>query len=78
MIERAAPIEAIDGIIVDWIDGILRSGRRAIRLQKRLVRQWEDRPLSEAIQLGIDCFRDAYTTDEPSIFMRKFLDPKKR
>ncbi len=77
LIERAAPADAVEGIVSEWLDGILRAGRRAIRLQKRLIRQWEDKPLGEAIKLGIACFRDAYTTDEPAIFMRRFLDRKK-
>jgi hypothetical protein len=46
---------------------------RAVRLQKRLIRQWEDLPLAAAVQAGIDAFAEAYGTDEPSTAMREFL-----
>jgi hypothetical protein len=48
-----------------------------VRRQKRLVRQWEELPLSGAIVAGIDAFAAAYATDEPRAAMRKFLTAKK-
>ena len=56
-----------------WIGKLLTSAPRAVRLQKRLIRQWEDLPLSGAIAAGIDAFAAAYETDEPRVTMRKFL-----
>ena len=47
------------------------------QLQKRLIRQWEDLPLSDAIAAGIDAFAAAYETDEPRVTMRKFLAAQK-
>jgi hypothetical protein len=48
-----------------------------VRLQKRLIRQWEDLPLSDAIRAGVDAFGAAYETDEPRTTMRKFLAAQK-
>ena len=48
-----------------------------MRLQKRLIREWEDLPLSAAIAAGIDAFAAAYATDEPRTAMRKFLATRK-
>jgi hypothetical protein len=48
-----------------------------VRLQKRLIREWEDRPLSAAIAAGIDTFAAAYATEEPRTAMRKFLAARK-
>jgi hypothetical protein len=30
-------------------------------------------PLSQAIQAGVDAFRDAYLEDEPQVYMQRFL-----
>jgi enoyl-CoA hydratase len=55
----------------------LTSAPRAVRLQKRLIRQWEDLPLAGAIAAGIDAFGAAYATDEPRATMDKFLAAQK-
>ena len=39
------------------MESILASGPRAVRLQKALITEWEDLPLRQAIQRGIDSFR---------------------
>ena len=56
------------------IAALLKAGPRATRLQKKLIRQWEELPVSGAIAAGIDCFADAYATVEPARMMRAFLD----
>ena len=43
----------------------------------RLIRQWEDLPLSGAVSAGSDAFAAAYETDEPRATMRKFLAAQK-
>jgi enoyl-CoA hydratase len=55
----------------------LTSAPRAVRLQKRVIRQWKDLPLSEPITAGIDAFAAAYATDEPRTTMGKFLAAQK-
>src|SRR4051794_36804638 len=54
--------------------GILASGPRAVRIQKRLMRRWEDETVSEAVRSGIDAFVEAWRSDEPRRLMRAFLD----
>jgi len=41
--------------------------------QKRLMRAWEDLPLRDAIQAGIDAFEDAARSGEPAKAMATFL-----
>lgn len=77
LIERVAPISKLDETIEEWITPILKNGPLAIRLQKRLIREWENLPLEAAIERGIDTFGEAYQTDEPQKMMRKFLDRKR-
>ncbi len=76
LVERVVPAEQLDAAMGQWIDSILAAGPRAIRLQKALLRRWESLPIAEAITAGIRTFRDAYATDEPRQYMRRFLDRK--
>jgi enoyl-CoA hydratase/carnithine racemase len=77
LVEHVVPAAALDDAIGAWIGKLLTSMPRAVRLQKRLIRQWEDLPLSGAIQAGIEAFAQAYTTDEPTVAMHAFLTARK-
>jgi enoyl-CoA hydratase len=77
LVEHVVPTSNLDKAVEAWIDKLLISAPRAVRLQKRLIRQWEDLPLSAAIAAGIDAFAAAYETDEPRTTMRKFLAAQK-
>jgi enoyl-CoA hydratase len=74
LIERVAPPSALDQAVEAWIGKLLTSAPRAVRLQKRLIRRWEDLPLAAAVQAGMGAFAEAYATDEPAAAMREFLD----
>jgi enoyl-CoA hydratase len=74
LVERVVPADGLDAAVEACLAALLRAGPRAIRLQKKLVRRWEELPVSGAIAAGIDSFADAYATDEPSRLMRAFLD----
>jgi enoyl-CoA hydratase len=78
LVEHVVPASALDQAVEDWIGKLLTSAPRAVRLQKRLIRQWEDLPLSAAVAAGIDAFAAAYETDEPITTMRAFLAAKRR
>jgi enoyl-CoA hydratase len=78
LIERAVPAGQLDAEVDRWTRAILRAGPRAIRLQKDLLREWERLPLDQAIERGIDVFAAAYETDEPRVFMQRFLTRRNR
>jgi enoyl-CoA hydratase len=78
LVEHVVPAAALDQAVEDWIGKLLTSAPGAVRLQKRLIRQWEDLTLSAAIAAGIDAFAAAYATDEPIMTMRAFLETKRR
>ena len=67
----------LDAAVEKWIQSILVSGPRAVRLQKALLRDWERMSVSEAIQQGIRACVEARKTDEPRRMMEKFLARKK-
>jgi enoyl-CoA hydratase/carnithine racemase len=73
LVERVVPAASLDAAVEEWVGKLLTSAPRAVALQKRLMRQWEDLPLGAAIQAGIDTFAAAYETPEPATAMRAFL-----
>jgi len=77
LLEEVAHRERIDARIEAWIGHLLAAGPEAIRAQKALIRQWEDRPISEAIAVGITAFAASWKTDEPKRMMRAFLEEQK-
>ena len=76
LVERCVPKAELDGAVEQVLDAILACGPRAIRLQKALIREWEDLPLSQAIARGITRFGEAFRTDEPKRMMGAFLAGK--
>jgi len=67
----------LDGAVGRWLTQLLSCPPGAIRLQKQLIRSWEELPLSAAIQAGIESFATAVRSGEPSVAMRDFLDRQK-
>lgn len=72
LINAVVPHTEIDAAVESRIAAVLAGGPRAIRLQKALIRSWEDLPLNEAIAAGIDSFVAAFETDEPRTAMAAF------
>jgi enoyl-CoA hydratase len=73
-VEQVTPRGQLDDAVQAYIRQVLGCAPAAVRLQKSLIRAWEDLPLRAAIAAGIDAFASAYTTDEPQSRMREFLD----
>jgi len=78
LVDRVVPAGELDAAVEDCLAALLEAGAQATRLQKALIRRWEDLPLGQAIAAGIDSFADAYATDEPARLMRAFLDRPRR
>ena len=57
---------------------ILACGPRAIRLQKRLMQDWEALPPAGAIQAGVECFVESWRSPEPTEMMAAFLASKRK
>jgi enoyl-CoA hydratase/carnithine racemase len=73
LIEEAAAPAALDAAVEAQVEAILACGPEALRLQKALIRAWEDLPLKEAISAGVTSFALAFETDEPARMMAEFL-----
>jgi enoyl-CoA hydratase/carnithine racemase len=65
LVDAVAPPEKLDAAVERFAAAILAGGPQAIRLQKALIREWEELSTSAGIARGIDAFTEAYATDEP-------------
>ena len=65
LVDAVAPPGQLDAVVERFAVAILAGGPQAIRLQKALIRDWEDLSTSAAVERGIDAFTEAYATDEP-------------
>ncbi|HJU18827.1 MAG TPA: enoyl-CoA hydratase [Stellaceae bacterium] len=66
LVDAVAPAAALDAAVDRLARPILAAGPQAVRLQKALIREWEELPASAAIERGIDCFVRAFDGDEPN------------
>jgi enoyl-CoA hydratase/carnithine racemase len=73
LVDWCVPSAQLDAAVDELLDAILACGANAIRLQKALIREWEDLPLSQAIERGIARFAESYASDEPKRLMGAFL-----
>jgi enoyl-CoA hydratase/carnithine racemase len=76
-LQKLVPAGELDAAIEQWLQSILVSGPRAVRLQKSLLRDWERMSLSDSIRRGIEMCVEARRTDEPSRLMAAFLARKR-
>jgi enoyl-CoA hydratase/carnithine racemase len=67
----------LDDAVGRWLDQLTSCSPGAVRLQKQLIRLWEDMPLGMAIQAGIASFEAAVHSGEPAAAMRDFLARQK-
>lgn len=72
LVEAVVPAAGLDAAVADWLGHLGAAGNRALRLQKRLIRQWEDLPMREAIAAGIPAFAAAWESDEPRRLLGAF------
>jgi enoyl-CoA hydratase/carnithine racemase len=74
LIERVAAPNAVDAEVEKVLRALFAAGPQAVRLQKSLMREWENLPADRAIAAGIDAFSRAYQTEEPRRMMSVFLN----
>ena len=77
LVECLVPEGELDEALAHTVDMICAAAPTAVRLQKELLRDWEELPLREAVERGIDCLPRAFASGEPRERMRAFLDRKR-
>jgi enoyl-CoA hydratase/carnithine racemase len=77
LIDRIAPVDALDVAVEQTVRALLECGPEALRAQKALLRQWEELPLTESVNLSVGVFGQSFLTGEPQRLMQGFLDRKR-
>ena len=78
LVEQVVAPAELDAAVEARLDTLLANGPQAVRLQKKLIREWEDLTLSQAVSRGIESFTQAYATDEPARMMAAFTQRRRR
>lgn len=76
-VEQVVPVSQLDTAIQAAALAIAECGPQAIRSQKTLLREWEELPLTESVNVSVKTFGQSFTTDEPRTLMRGFLNRRK-
>ena len=77
LIDRVAPQGGLDTAVEDVVKMLLECGPEALRSQKALLRQWEELPLKESVDLSIGVFGRSFLNDEPTRLMQGFVNRKR-
>src|SRR5215218_7391108 len=77
LVDRVAPPGGLDATVEHTVKALLECGPEALRSQKALMRQWEELPLKESVNLSVGVFGQSFLTGEPQRMMQGFLDRKR-
>lgn len=77
LVDRVAAEGGLDAAVEHVVAALLECGPEALRAQKALLRQWEELPLTESVDLSIGVFGRSFLTGEPQRLMQGFLDRKR-
>jgi enoyl-CoA hydratase/carnithine racemase len=77
-LQKKVSPDDLDAAVERMVASILLGGPRALRLQKRLVRDWECMSISDGVAQGIRACVEARSTDEPRRMMQAFIDRKRK
>jgi enoyl-CoA hydratase/carnithine racemase len=78
LVQRVVEPNALYDVVEEYLRALFATGPKAIRLQKELIRKWEDLSISEAIRAGIDAFASSWESDEPHRLMQAFRERRSR
>lgn len=77
LVDAVAAEGGLDAAVESTVTALLECGPEALRAQKALLKQWEELPLKESVNLSIGVFGQSFLTDEPRRLMQGFLDRKR-
>jgi len=77
LVDMVAPEGGLDAAVERTVQSLLACGAQALRAQKALLRQWEELPLKESVDLSIGVFGRSFLTDEPKRLMQAFIERKR-
>jgi enoyl-CoA hydratase/carnithine racemase len=78
LVQRVVEPNALYDVVEEYLRALFATGPKAIRIQKELIRKWEDLTVSDAIRAGIDAFASSWESDEPHRLMQAFRERRSR
>ncbi len=78
LLDAVVPAPRLDQEVDRFLSAILAAGPRALRLQKALIREWDELPASAAVERGIEVFAEAFESEEPRQMAKAMLRELKR
>lgn len=76
-LQRLVPSAGLDEAVEGWVSSLLACGPHAVRIQKRLIIDWDRMNVTEGARAGIQAYVDSYRTDEPNRLMTAFVNRKR-
>jgi enoyl-CoA hydratase/carnithine racemase len=76
-LEKLVTPADLDSAVDAWLDSLLKSGPIAMRIQKRLIMDWDRMGVTDGARAGIQAYVDAYRSDEPHRLMSAFVNRKR-
>jgi enoyl-CoA hydratase/carnithine racemase len=77
LVDVVAPEGGLDTGVERTVATLLECAPEALRAQKALLRQWEELPLKQSVDLSIGVFGRSFLTGEPQRLMQGFVDRKR-
>ncbi|WP_454629346.1 enoyl-CoA hydratase [Bradyrhizobium cenepequi] len=77
LVDKVAKQDELDAAVEHTVTALLECGPEALRIQKDLLRQWEELPLTESVNLSVSVFGKSFLTGEPQRLMQGFLERKR-
>jgi enoyl-CoA hydratase len=77
LVDVVAAEGGLDDAVESTVASLLECAPEALRSQKALMKQWEELPLKESVDLSVRTFGEAYLTGEPQRLMQGFVDRKR-
>ena len=76
-LQKLVPSDELDAAVEAWITSLLAGGPKAVRIQKRLIIDWDRMSTTDGARAGIQAYVDAYRSDEPRQLMLAFVNRKR-
>ena len=77
LIDRMAAPDRLESALAETLGHILACDSGALRIQKALLRQWEELSLADSIAVSLPAFRQAFVSGAPQRLMKAFIDRKR-
>ncbi len=76
-LNRLVERDEMDDVVDKWIASLMAGGPNALRIQKRLIMDWDRMSVTDGARAGIQAYVESYKSGEPNRLMTAFLHRKK-